>query len=442
MRVRPRTFCYLGYTIMQSNVSHTCGLLPPARLAVPFRGLDAEQPAQLLPQSREHFGFADGFAQPAVEGVTDDKAAGGGVPLPDGRWRALAVIALIVLSSACTTSGGGSPRPETTAYVNGHWYDGEQFVEQIVCVRRGTFTSPPCAEPFETFDLNGAYVVPAFGDGHHHTVLCDPERIQQFIKAGVLYAAIMNARVSSRVCQERQHGKGSVEVVSALAGFTERNAHPAQIGRFFLEENAIDGEWVHYVETTADIDSAWKRMRDTKPGFVKIFLSYSEDYWHLREDVTIEPWYRGLNPVLAAPIVEKAHREGLRVAAHVMSRHDFGVAVDAGVDIIAHMPGFAPDSAFTEPGESAYLTALTPGSLKYVIDTQSAIKAAAQGTVVVTTTSGYPNGESVDANMRTLRAAGVSLSDLIVERGTQLMRQSTSSGGGGCRRRKPCNPWR
>ncbi|UUY05927.1 Dyp-type peroxidase [Svornostia abyssi] len=50
----------------------------------------SEQPAQLLPQSREHFGFADGFAQPAVEGVTDDKAVGGGVPLPHGTWRALA----------------------------------------------------------------------------------------------------------------------------------------------------------------------------------------------------------------------------------------------------------------------------------------------------------------------------------------------------------------
>ncbi|MBJ7329242.1 MAG: Dyp-type peroxidase [Solirubrobacteraceae bacterium] len=50
----------------------------------------AEQHAQLLDGSREHFGFADGFAQPAVEGITDDKAAGGGVPLEDGGWRALA----------------------------------------------------------------------------------------------------------------------------------------------------------------------------------------------------------------------------------------------------------------------------------------------------------------------------------------------------------------
>ncbi|HWC27428.1 MAG TPA: Dyp-type peroxidase [Solirubrobacteraceae bacterium] len=49
-----------------------------------------QEDTELLPGSREHFGYADGFAQPAVEGSSDDKARGGGVPLKDGEWRALA----------------------------------------------------------------------------------------------------------------------------------------------------------------------------------------------------------------------------------------------------------------------------------------------------------------------------------------------------------------
>ncbi len=49
-----------------------------------------QQDAELLDGAREHFGFADGFAQPAIEGATEEKAAGGGVPGSDGRWRALA----------------------------------------------------------------------------------------------------------------------------------------------------------------------------------------------------------------------------------------------------------------------------------------------------------------------------------------------------------------
>ena len=49
-----------------------------------------QEDTALLPGSREHFGYADGFAQPAVEGSSDDRARGGGVPLKGGGWRALA----------------------------------------------------------------------------------------------------------------------------------------------------------------------------------------------------------------------------------------------------------------------------------------------------------------------------------------------------------------
>jgi Dyp-type peroxidase family len=50
----------------------------------------AEQHARLLAGAREHFGFADGFAQPAIAGASEEKARGGGVPLKHGGWRALA----------------------------------------------------------------------------------------------------------------------------------------------------------------------------------------------------------------------------------------------------------------------------------------------------------------------------------------------------------------
>jgi len=49
-----------------------------------------QENTQLLPGAREHFGYADGFAQPAIEGSSDDRARGGGVPLAGGDWRPLA----------------------------------------------------------------------------------------------------------------------------------------------------------------------------------------------------------------------------------------------------------------------------------------------------------------------------------------------------------------
>ena len=51
-----------------------------------------EQRTELLPGSREHFGYADGFAQPALAGADDaaDRRPGGGVPEAQDAWRALA----------------------------------------------------------------------------------------------------------------------------------------------------------------------------------------------------------------------------------------------------------------------------------------------------------------------------------------------------------------
>ena len=49
-----------------------------------------QEDTALLAGSREHYGYDDGFAQPPIEGSSDDKARGGGVPLNNGAWRALA----------------------------------------------------------------------------------------------------------------------------------------------------------------------------------------------------------------------------------------------------------------------------------------------------------------------------------------------------------------
>jgi Dyp-type peroxidase family len=50
-----------------------------------------EEHAELLPGGREHFGYGDGFAQPALAGVHAERVNGGGVPLPKGEWRPLAL---------------------------------------------------------------------------------------------------------------------------------------------------------------------------------------------------------------------------------------------------------------------------------------------------------------------------------------------------------------
>jgi deferrochelatase/peroxidase EfeB len=49
-----------------------------------------EQRGSALAGNREHFGYADGFSQPPVEGFAEDRPRpGGGAPRKDGRWRAI-----------------------------------------------------------------------------------------------------------------------------------------------------------------------------------------------------------------------------------------------------------------------------------------------------------------------------------------------------------------
>jgi imidazolonepropionase-like amidohydrolase len=285
------------------------------------------------------------------------------------------------------------------------------------------FVSGPGAWGVDEVDLAGAYVLPAFAEAHHHRI-CD-ESVGRFLAAGIVYVGVMNARVSSRECQRQMYGPGGVEIVNALAGLTAHDAHPSQIGLYFLPADAIDGEWVHYVDSPADLDRVWARIEASPPDILKIFLGYSEDYERLRDDPSIAPWYRGLDPALAPEIVARAHARNLRVAVHVLSAHDFDIAVSAGADIVAHMPGFAPGPAFTPETPHPWLLSLLDQPERYLITRAAARAAARRGVAVITTLSGIeelptplPPGAAeyaalqrrvTGANVLMLRDAGVTL---------------------------------
>ncbi len=75
-----------------------------------------------------------------------------------------------------------------------------------------------------------------------------------------------------------------------------------------------------------------------KVSSIKIFLAHSEDTVQHRQ-AGGSPGRKGLDPGLVPAIVERAHRAGLRVSAHVETAADFRVALLAGVDELAHVPG-------------------------------------------------------------------------------------------------------
>jgi imidazolonepropionase-like amidohydrolase len=82
----------------------------------------------------------------------------------------------------------------------------------------------------------------------------------------------------------------------------------------------------------------WNEILSFQPDFLKTMLLYSEEYYERKND---SAFYgnKGLNPKLVPLIVNKAHSDSLRVSVHVETAYDFHVAVEAGVDEIAHLPG-------------------------------------------------------------------------------------------------------
>jgi imidazolonepropionase-like amidohydrolase len=95
------------------------------------------------------------------------------------------------------------------------------------------------------------------------------------------------------------------------------------------------------IDNLDDLQKQWPRILSSKPDVIKIFLMDTEHFEELRRSTTtIDD--KGLDPALVPAIVALAHRSKLRVAAHIETAADFRVAVKAGVDIIAHLPGLAP----------------------------------------------------------------------------------------------------
>jgi imidazolonepropionase-like amidohydrolase len=93
-----------------------------------------------------------------------------------------------------------------------------------------------------------------------------------------------------------------------------------------------------------------------------------------------------------------------------MSAHDFEVAVAAGADIVAHMPGFAPYNAFTPDLENPFFDELRADPARYRVTPAMAEAAAVQGTLVMTTVSGSESvSDDVRHNFEVLQDAGVTL---------------------------------
>ena len=310
---------------------------------------------------------------------------------------------------------------ENIAWRNGLWFDGTAF-------RNGTRYSVDerlvAAEPARvdrTIELGGRYVVPPYGDAHHHGIDGDEaldDKITVFLEAGIFYVKnpnVIGERITPAV-RAKLDLPTSVDAIFSNGGLTAPGGHPAplhdymsRIGVFKgLGPEDMENRAYFLIADEADLEAKWPRILAGKPDFIKTFLLFSESFEGvapLARETDGKPNI-GLDPAVLRKIVARAHAAGLRVSTHIDTARDFRNAVDAGVDEINHLP--QPDQRFS------------PDLSAYVIDKETARLAAAKGIFVVTTAStterlspSLPEAwkpamrDNQRANLRTLLAAGV-----------------------------------
>lgn len=293
-------------------------------------------------------------------------------------FRRALVAVLFALSLAMTPAKASEPvhKGPTLKLEGGMWFDGEDFAAAEWYVVDGRFTANRPEKIDATIHLEGRFILPPLADAHNHdaqNIWTASRSIDKNLSAGVFYSAQMCAN-PSKVSGFRDllNRPATLDVVFTGACISSSDGHP--LGLAIRDEpdaspESLRSGWT-VIDTIDDIDRVWADIAAQKPDLIKLILVNSENFQKNRRDPTLFG-FNGLDPALIAPIVERAHRDGIRVVVHTDSAADFEIAVSSGADIIGHLPG--------------YRFAREMDVDDYRISDASIAEAARRGTVVMTT---------------------------------------------------------
>lgn len=309
-----------------------------------------------------------------------------------------------------------SPDAPTLAFVDGLWWDGSGFTPGTRYSVEGVLTSDAPARVDRTVDLEGGYVVPAFGDAHTHR-LGDPGSLEAegaaFLADGTFYAMVQDPlhpvgdahRAFSRRVDAPDVAYTQGVVTPSWGVIPDFYASMAAAGRFGEGASlaALDGELLFRIDTEDDLAAAWPALRAANDRFVKVVVAFSEelparvaDPEAYGTDLPRSSARPGVTEGVLRALVERAHEAGLEVSAHIETAADFRLAVDAGVDWIAHMPASWQVGAGT--GSGADETA------PWLLSAEDARAARAAGTTVVTTLAPWSADDPRAATFRRIHA--------------------------------------
>lgn len=248
---------------------------------------------------------------------------------------------------------------KTYEFVNGNWFDGKTFKKTKFYSVSGVLTTKRPEQIDENLDLKNGFVIPPLADAHcHHFDSSNAaEQINTYLRDGVFYAKVLtNWRVGAQKVADMVNKPASVDVSYAHGGLTHSYGHPMRVyealaaGIYNFDDQTAakvrenrrgENDAYYIVDTIEDLEKKWQTILDGKPNFIKIYLLTSEDFADKKKNLARIPLgVIGLDPQIVPAIVKKAHAAGLRVSAHVDTVTDYRIALNAGVDEMAHLPGY------------------------------------------------------------------------------------------------------
>lgn len=236
---------------------------------------------------------------------------------------------------------------ETVRYINGHWFIGEKFEKRDVAVLDGKIVAG--RDAVKTVDLRGGYVIPGLAEAHNHNLqncYLAPQMAQAYLKRGILYSAQLFATdPAGAECAPLFNSGSAPSTAFARIGITSSTGHPIGIARAGAKEAGMDMSFDQLVDgmliadSVSDLQRKWPHFKTKKTDFVKVILIDEENGLANAKRPELDG-FNGVTREVLEALVPLARAAGLRVVAHVDTAADFKLAVEAGVDTIAHLPGY------------------------------------------------------------------------------------------------------
>ena len=271
-----------------------------------------------------------------------------------GGTLSRAWLVLAWLAAACASAPPvppQKPRPAIeagTVFVGATVFDGERFRAGAVHVVGGTIAGFVDAPPpgARVVDARGRTLLPGLIDGHTHAGE-DVHHLERMVEFGVTTAIDLFGPPEFLARMRASDAAPGAERRAALFG----------AGTLATPPNGHGTEYGVPIPTIARPEDA--------PAFVAARRAEGSDFLKLVIDnATLDvsgkplPPMPTLAPETVVALVRAGHAAGLVVSAHIGTCADLGVALDAGVDVVAHGCPVGPNEDLVTPlvAKKAFLT--------------------------------------------------------------------------------------